>query len=327
MTLRRWIKRGLLGLAAVVRVDGLRLDSLLAGRHGHQRRFAFSDRENAGLTPASFQLAFEDVAFQAPDGVALKGWWVPRRERARARWCWCTASTARASRWCARSRSCTRLGWNTLLFDLRAPRRERGRRVELRLPREARMCRARPSRSRAGAAPGPVVALGRVAGRAPRRRSPPPRTLPWRPSSCDSSYRSLRDTVAHHFALFRGFRWWLRAGARVARCRPRSSTGSAAMAGSTRPPWTCVAAAARLAGRPALFVCNSGDRRMPHGDRLRAEAGRGRSARACWWCRATATAGAYREGTAAYQSAVRASFWAGACAVTPALASARCESP
>ena len=35
------------------------------------RRFQFPDRENAGLTPASFQLAFEDVAFRAPDGVQL----------------------------------------------------------------------------------------------------------------------------------------------------------------------------------------------------------------------------------------------------------------
>ena len=26
---------------------------------------------------------------------------------------------------------------------------------------------------------------------------------------CDSSYRSLRDTVHHHLDLFRGFRWWL----------------------------------------------------------------------------------------------------------------------
>ena len=27
---------------------------------------------------------------------------------------------------------------------------------------------------------------------------------------CDSSFRSLDDTVRHHLQLFRGFRWWLR---------------------------------------------------------------------------------------------------------------------
>ena len=27
---------------------------------------------------------------------------------------------------------------------------------------------------------------------------------------CDSSYRSLDDTVRHHLQLFRSFRWWLR---------------------------------------------------------------------------------------------------------------------
>src|SRR6185503_518862 len=41
------------------------------------RRITYNDRENAGLTPASFQLAFEDIAFKAADGIELKGWWVP----------------------------------------------------------------------------------------------------------------------------------------------------------------------------------------------------------------------------------------------------------
>ena len=41
------------------------------------RRFQFPDKENAGLTPASFELAFEDVAFKSADGTELKGWWVP----------------------------------------------------------------------------------------------------------------------------------------------------------------------------------------------------------------------------------------------------------
>ena len=41
------------------------------------RQFHFQDTENAGLTPASFSLPFEEVAFTASDGVALRGWWVP----------------------------------------------------------------------------------------------------------------------------------------------------------------------------------------------------------------------------------------------------------
>ena len=40
------------------------------------RRFAYNDKENAGLTPASFGLPFEEVAFPSRDGVPLRGWWV-----------------------------------------------------------------------------------------------------------------------------------------------------------------------------------------------------------------------------------------------------------
>jgi alpha-beta hydrolase superfamily lysophospholipase len=47
------------------------------------RRFAYNDRENAGLTPASFGLAFEDVALTASDGTPLRGWWVPATGEAR----------------------------------------------------------------------------------------------------------------------------------------------------------------------------------------------------------------------------------------------------
>src|SRR5512139_3615457 len=36
---------------------------------GTTRRFQFPDKENAGLTPASFHLASEDVAFRSADGV------------------------------------------------------------------------------------------------------------------------------------------------------------------------------------------------------------------------------------------------------------------
>ena len=41
------------------------------------RRFQYNDKANRGLTPASFNLPFEEVSFQTADGVPLKGWWVP----------------------------------------------------------------------------------------------------------------------------------------------------------------------------------------------------------------------------------------------------------
>src|SRR5512136_735158 len=41
------------------------------------RRFQFPDRENGGLTPESFQLAYENVSLTSADGTKLEGWWVP----------------------------------------------------------------------------------------------------------------------------------------------------------------------------------------------------------------------------------------------------------
>src|SRR5262245_26721716 len=81
-------------------------------------RFQNPDKENQGLTPKSFELPFEEVAFQSSDGVALKGWWVPAAEakgsvvlvhglnRARIEMVKKTPFLAKA-------------GWNSLLFDLR----------------------------------------------------------------------------------------------------------------------------------------------------------------------------------------------------------------
>src|SRR5262245_51904915 len=73
----RWLKRILLVLLAALALfvfvwAPYWLASVFTGR-----KFQMTDKENDGLTPASFQLPYEDVSFQAADGVPLKGWWVP----------------------------------------------------------------------------------------------------------------------------------------------------------------------------------------------------------------------------------------------------------
>ena len=70
------------------------------------RRFQFPDRENQGLTPGSFDVAYDDVAFASADGVEIRGWWVPATDP-QGTVVMATGSTARASRWCARCPSCT----------------------------------------------------------------------------------------------------------------------------------------------------------------------------------------------------------------------------
>jgi hypothetical protein len=64
-----------------------------------------------------------------------------------------------------------------------------------------------------------------------------------------------------------------------------------------------VAAAGRLGGRPALFVCNSGDRRMPPEIAFELKAAAGEHARVLV-VPGNSHGGAWREGTAAYEKAV-----------------------
>ena len=81
-------------------------------------RFRYNDKENAGLTPATFEIAFEDVTFASRDGVRLSGWWVP-------------ATAARGTVVLVHGLNRSRIemvkklpfvhrsGWSALLFDLR----------------------------------------------------------------------------------------------------------------------------------------------------------------------------------------------------------------
>src|SRR4249920_2047099 len=115
---KRWLKRGLfaLGLAILVFVFGW-VPYFLAGI-ATTRRYQFPDKENAGFTPASFDLASEDLTFTSADGTALSGWWVP-------------VEGARGSVVLVHGLNRSRIemvrkvpflhehGWNVLLFDLR----------------------------------------------------------------------------------------------------------------------------------------------------------------------------------------------------------------
>src|SRR5688500_4852942 len=294
----RWIKRAavlvLVGLA--VFVFGI-APFWLAGM-ATTRRFQFPDKENAGLTPASFQLAFEDVAFQAADGVELRGWWVP-------------AAQARGSVVLVHGLNRSRIemvkkvpflhgaGWNALLFDLRHHGASGGEASTFgdreRLDVQAAKAFA------AKRASGPVVfwgvSLGAAAATLAAAGDPSVAGL-----VCDSSYRSLRDTVRHHLSLFRRFRWWLR----LVPSWPVASEVVWWMGRRGRfdpDAVDLVAAASRLSGRPTLFVCNSGHRRMPPEIAFELKAAAGGNARVLV-VPGNSHGGAWREGTAAYEKAV-----------------------
>jgi pimeloyl-ACP methyl ester carboxylesterase len=262
------------------------------------RRFVYNDRENAGLTPASFGLPFEEVSFQAGDGVPLKGWWVP-------------AQPARGTVVLMHGLNRSRIemvkkvpflharGWNALLFDLRHHGQSGGSVSSFGyFEKGDAHAAAALARSRSG---GPVVlwgvSLGAATAALAAAEDPGVAGL-----ICDSSYRSLRDTVAHHLALARSWRWWMRVvpswpvGAEVLYWIGRRG-GFDVDAVDVR------GAAARLAGRPCLFVCNSGDRRMPAEIAFELRAAAGDRARVLV-VPGKSHGGAYRDATAAYERAV-----------------------
>jgi pimeloyl-ACP methyl ester carboxylesterase len=292
------LRRGLLVTAALFCVVVFGWLPYWFGGLATKNRFKYKDTENAGLTPGSFNLAFEDVSLQTSDGMTLKGWWVPASE---------DRGTVILVHGLNRSRIemvkkvpfVHRVGWHALLFDVRHHGESGGdvssfgyfERQDV-----ASAIAAARSRSK-----GPVVLWGVSLGAATV-------TLAAAEDQavagvvCDSSYRSLRDTVRHHLVLFRSFAWWLRAV-------PSWPVGSEVVywigrrGGFDPDAVDVVAAAHRLAGRPCLFVCNSGDRRMPPEIAHELQAAAGNSARLLV-VPGNSHGGAYREGTAAYETAV-----------------------
>ncbi len=170
------------------------------------RRFQFPDKENAGLTPATFQLAFEDVAFRSADGVDLEGWWVPA-PGAKGTVVMVHGLNRSRIEMVRRAPFVHQAGWNALLVDLRHHGASGGETTTFGVKeKEDVEAAVRLARERS---PGPVVVWGVSLGAASvvfaAAEDPAVGGV-----ICDSSFRSLDDTVRHHLQLFRGFRWWLR---------------------------------------------------------------------------------------------------------------------
>ena len=115
---RSWIKKAGLLAAAAFLVFAFGWVPYFLGGIATTRRFQYNDRENAGLTPASFDLKFEEVSFNAADGVPLSGWWIPAAD---ARGTVVLVHGLNRSRieMVRKTPFLNRKGWNALLFDLR----------------------------------------------------------------------------------------------------------------------------------------------------------------------------------------------------------------
>jgi pimeloyl-ACP methyl ester carboxylesterase len=296
--MRRWIKRAVAALVVVLVVFVFGVAPFWLAGMATTRRFQFPDRENAGLTPASFQLPFEEVGFNASDGIELKGWWVP-------------AADARGTVVLVHGLNRSRIEmvkkvpfvngsrWNALLFDLRHHGASGGSASTFgdRERLDVQAAKAYAATRSAGPTVFWGVSLGGAAATLAAAEDPSVAGL-----VCDSTYRSLRDTVRHHLTLFRRFRWWLR----LVPSWPVASEvvwWMGRRGGFDPDAVDLVAAASRLGGRPVLFVCNSGDRRMPKEIAFELKAAAGENARVLV-VPGESHGGAWREGTAAYEKAV-----------------------
>jgi pimeloyl-ACP methyl ester carboxylesterase len=314
--IRVWLKRIALALVALLGVFVFGFVPYYLGGIATRSRFPYNDKENADLTPASFQLAYEDVSFRSSDGTELEGWWVP-------------ASSPRGSVVMVHGLNRSRIemvrrvpfaherGWSVVLLDLRHHGASGGEVTSFGVrEKEDVRAAARFARERA---PGPVVLWGVSLGAASAVLAAA-EDADVKGIICDSSYRSLDDTVRHHLVLFRGFRWWLR-------IVPTWPTTDLVMfwigrRGGFDPSQADVLAAARqLHGRPTLFVANSDDRRMPKEIAFDLKAAAGDQA-SVLIVPGRSHGGAWRDGTEAYQAAAAVVLDAVASAATPAGAAA-----
>jgi pimeloyl-ACP methyl ester carboxylesterase len=295
---RSWLKKTGMVLAAALVLFLFGWVPYFLGGIATTRRFTYNDKENAGLTPASFKLPFEEVSFRAADGVPLSGWWVPAHE---------AKGTVVLVHGLNRSRIemvkkapfLNQRGWNALLFDLRHHGKSGGEVSSFgRFEKEDVHAAVEWARARST---GPVVlwgvSLGAASATLAAADDPKIAAL-----VCDSSYRSLRDTVDHHMGLARSWRWWMR----IVPTWPVENEvlfWIGRQGGFDVDTVDIRAAAARMADRPTLFVCNSGDRRMPPEIAFDLKAAAGEHARVLV-VPGNSHGGAWRDGTAAYERAV-----------------------
>jgi len=95
-----------------------------------QGRMLYMPSADIILTPAQAGLTFEDVEFQAADGVRLHGWYIPARE-ARATLLFCHGNAGNISHRLESILIFHRLGLNVFIFDYRGYGKSSGRPDEM----------------------------------------------------------------------------------------------------------------------------------------------------------------------------------------------------
>jgi fermentation-respiration switch protein FrsA (DUF1100 family) len=209
---------------------------------------------NDGKTPKSYDLNFRWIEFRSPDGIPLRGWYIPAAGPARGTIVYCHGLNRTRIEMLPHAVFGHSLGYNGLLFDFRHQGRSGGDITTVgyqeRLDVEAAVRYALDQ----DPPPRPIVVWGVSMGAASAlmaaAESPDISAV-----ISDSSYDSFLGTLRHHLKLF------LHLPAFPIAYEVGYWT---AWRGHFRPAdFDMVKAVDRIGDRPILFVAVDGDRRMP----------------------------------------------------------------
>jgi fermentation-respiration switch protein FrsA (DUF1100 family) len=217
------------------------------------RQYHYPD-VNDGKTPKSYNLDFRWIEFTSPDGISLRGWYIPADGAARGTIIYCHGLNRTRIEMLPDAVFGHSLGYNGLLFDFRHQGMSGGAITTLGYQERLDVLAAVQYAVEQQQAARPVVVWGVSMGASSAllaaAASPDISAV-----ISDSSFDSLLSTACHHFKLF-----FHLPGFPIA----NEVAYWTAWRGHFRTTdFDLVKAVERIGDRPILFVAVEGDRRMP----------------------------------------------------------------
>jgi len=217
------------------------------------RRFNYPD-PNQGKTPKSYGLEFEWVEFHSSEQIPLRGWFIPAEGQARGTIIYCHGLNRSRVEMLPEAVWGHQLGYDGLLFDFRHAGQSGGETTTLGYQERLDVLAAARFALDERRSPRPVivwgVSMGATAALLAAADSPDIDAV-----ISDSSFLSLRNTLAHHLRLFLHLPGFPLAD--------EVAWGIAWRGGFRPSQFDLGEAVARIGSRPVLFVAVEGDRRMP----------------------------------------------------------------
>jgi fermentation-respiration switch protein FrsA (DUF1100 family) len=218
-------------------------------------RFQYPD-VNQGKTPTVYGLNFEWVQFYSPDGVVLRGWFIPGARSARGTIIYCHGLNRARIEMLPKAVWGHQFGYDGLLFDFRHAGQSEGEATTLGYQERLDVVGAARFVTEQRQSPRPLIVWGvsMGAGAALMAAADLP---PIDAVIADSAFLSLRHTLAHHIRLFFHLPSFPLAD--------ELAWGIARQGGFRPSQFDLRDAVARIGRRPVLFVAVEGDRRIPPG--------------------------------------------------------------